>query len=74
MNHCDMWCKCRKAERSGCTGFELCGYSPLSDCVSGACANHCRRDCKCGAADGEKLVTVRGKLKSRFDWPDDLNI
>jgi len=63
-----------------CKGTFYCDYAPLSDCISGACAYHCHRDCKCRAAPSREMSGLahksNGKRKTRnqFDWPEDLNI
>ena len=62
-----------------CNGYTYCKYTPLPDCISGGCAEHCRRDCKCGAAPlheygGRKRCVKNLKRKKDFDWPEDLGI
>ena len=63
-----------------CNGYTYCKYTPLPDCISGACAHHCRRDCKCGAAPSREMdglaykTTGKRKTRNQFDWPEDLGI
>jgi len=60
-----------------CNGYTYCKYTPLPDCISGACAGHCRRDCKCGAAPSlhlKDLGHVRNPKRRDFKWPEDLDV
>lgn len=60
-----------------CNGSNYCEYTPLPDCISGACAEHCRRDCKCGAAPGychRKGEIAKNPKRRDFNWPEELDV
>lgn len=57
-----------------CNGYTYCKYTPLPNCISGACAEHCRRDCKCGATRSlPSGLAVKNPKRRDFNWPEELD-